>query len=77
MTEQQSPPEQMATGEGAGERGGNYKVYWGQLVTDGLWVMQCCRSLCVAGCKAGTGVKVLQVALGKQTVSGSPNAAAH
>ncbi|KAM9625193.1 beta-crystallin B2 isoform 2-T2 [Morphnus guianensis] len=26
MTEQQSPPEQMATGEGAGERGGNYKI---------------------------------------------------
>lgn len=26
MTEQQSPPEQMVTGEGAGERGGNYKV---------------------------------------------------
>ncbi|XP_068767802.1 beta-crystallin B3 isoform X2 [Struthio camelus] len=26
MTEQQSPPEQMATGEGAGERGGNYKL---------------------------------------------------
>uniref|UniRef100_A0A672U4Q8 Beta-crystallin B3 n=1 Tax=Strigops habroptila TaxID=2489341 RepID=A0A672U4Q8_STRHB len=25
MTEQQSPPEQMATGEGAGERGGTYK----------------------------------------------------
>lgn len=39
MTEQQSPPEQMATGEGAGERGGNYKVPWGQLVTDGLGVM--------------------------------------
>lgn len=39
MTEQQSPPEQMATGEGAGERGGNYKVYQGQLVTDELWVM--------------------------------------
>lgn len=34
MTEQQSPPEQMATGEGAGERVGNYKVYGGQLVTD-------------------------------------------
>ncbi|NXC64773.1 CRBB3 protein, partial [Aleadryas rufinucha] len=26
MTEQQSPPEQMATGEGAGERGGIYKI---------------------------------------------------
>ncbi|XP_072207142.1 beta-crystallin B3 [Excalfactoria chinensis] len=26
MTEQQSPPEQMVTGEGAGERGGNYKI---------------------------------------------------
>ncbi|XP_061225212.1 beta-crystallin B3 isoform X1 [Neopsephotus bourkii] len=26
MTEQQSPPEQMVTGEGAGERGGTYKV---------------------------------------------------
>ncbi|NXU48648.1 CRBB3 protein, partial [Turnix velox] len=26
MTEQQSPPEQMATGEGAGERVGNYKI---------------------------------------------------
>uniref|UniRef100_A0A8C0V4N2 Beta-crystallin B3 n=1 Tax=Cyanistes caeruleus TaxID=156563 RepID=A0A8C0V4N2_CYACU len=26
MTEQQSPPEQMATGEGAGERGGSYKI---------------------------------------------------
>ncbi|KFP51875.1 Beta-crystallin B3, partial [Cathartes aura] len=26
MTEQQSPPEQMATGEGAGKRGGNYKI---------------------------------------------------
>uniref|UniRef100_A0A8C6Z7Q4 Beta-crystallin B3 n=1 Tax=Nothoprocta perdicaria TaxID=30464 RepID=A0A8C6Z7Q4_NOTPE len=26
MTEQQSPPEQMATGEGTGERGGNYKI---------------------------------------------------
>nr|XP_009933372.1 PREDICTED: beta-crystallin B3 [Opisthocomus hoazin] len=26
MTEQQSPPEQMATGEGASEPGGNYKI---------------------------------------------------
>ncbi|NWJ03947.1 CRBB3 protein, partial [Crypturellus undulatus] len=26
MTEQQSPPEQMATGEGAGERGGSWKI---------------------------------------------------
>ncbi|XP_071619274.1 beta-crystallin B3 isoform X1 [Heliangelus exortis] len=26
MTEQQSPPEQMATGEGTGERGGTYKI---------------------------------------------------
>lgn len=41
MTEQQSPPEQMATGEGAGERGGNYKVYWAILGYTGdswLWM---------------------------------------
>lgn len=51
MTEQQSPPEQMATGEGAGERGGNYKVYWGQLVTDGLWVMLEVTVMLVPGSK--------------------------
>ncbi|OWK61236.1 Beta-crystallin B2 [Lonchura striata] len=37
MTEQQSPPEQMATGEGAGERGGSYKVYWAILGCTGLY----------------------------------------
>lgn len=40
MTEQQSSPEQMATGEGAGEYSGNYKVRGWQPIAGGLcWVL--------------------------------------
>lgn len=75
MTEQQSPPEQMATGEGAGERGGNYKVYWGELgCTGDKWAWLDAGGMWCA-CSRLEPVPAVQVLLGTGVASNSPTAA--